>query len=137
MSVAMLGPVDITSERLQELYTAAGMQAQIDEDGDLCVSDGATCYVLPTSAGDRIQLMAVVGTREAASREACLELANRVNNEISTVRARVTPRGSLVFDYHIPIDGGTSERAVVLATRFFLTAALEAIRRCDQDDVVS
>ena len=49
----------------------------------------------------------------------------------------MTEKGTLAFDYHIPVDGGVTPRAIVLATRFFLDVAVAAIRGCDTDGLVT
>ena len=133
----VVGPADISPLMLQSLYETSGIQTSIDSDGDLAVTTSATCYVFPTEAGDRIQLTAFLSTDHSAAQGDLLDFANRVNNRYSTVRARVTDKGTLAFDYHIPVDGGVTPRAIVLATRFFLDVAVAAIRECDTEGLVT
>lgn len=132
----ILQPDDISVECLQSLYDEAGLQTNIDSDGDLSVTVGVTCYAIPAEHRDRILLLAFVGIREDVSHEQKVEFANRVNNQVSTVRARVTNKGSVMFDYHIPIEGGITGAAIVAATRFFLEAAVHAADQCDNDQII-
>ena len=132
----VLMPEDISLEPLQALYDSAGLQTQIDSDGDLVVTSGVTCYAIPTQHRDRIMLLAFLGTKDDVGRVQKLEFANRVNNQLSTVRARVSQKDRVVFDYHIPIEGGITGEAIVAATQFFLQATAHAVGQCDEANIV-
>ena len=129
-------PEDLDQPTLRSFYDDAELKTSIDSDGDLLVSRGVTCYAIPTKDKCRLLLLAFVGAREGAERNEKLEFANRVNNETSTIRARVNPKESIVFDYHVPIEGGVSGKAIVAATEFFLLAAAHAVDQCDETGVV-
>ena len=133
---AVLMPEDLSLEPLQVLYEQAGLETSVDSDGDLVVSRGVTCYVIPTQQKERILLLTFVGMKDGVEPQQKLAFANHVNNEISTVRAHVNRKGAVVFDYHIPVEGGTTADAIVAATRFFLVAIAHAIDRCDEQDIV-
>lgn len=133
---AVLNPEDISVDALKSLYESAQLKTAIDEEGDLIVSEGVSCYAIPTKDGDRILLLAFVGTRDEVDRNAKLEFANRVNNEVATVRARVSGEERVVLDYYLPVDGGVSGEALVNATRFFMQAITYAARNCDEDNIV-
>jgi hypothetical protein len=132
----VLLPEDISREPLQTLYDNAGLRTQVDSDGDLLVSSGVTCYVIPTQQRDRILLLAFLGTKDDVDRDQKIEFANRVNNQVSTVRARVNEKERVVFDYHIPVDGGITGAAIVEATQFFLQATAHAANQCDEADII-
>jgi hypothetical protein len=132
----VLRPEDLSGETLDALYEPTDLETRRDHEGDLVVTRGVSCYVMPTAENERIMLMTFVGIKEDIERDDKLEFVNRVNNEISSVRGHVNERESVVFDYHIPIRGGISGEAIVEATRFFLLAIAHAIDRCDQDDIV-
>lgn len=129
-------PEDIAVEPLQAIYDEAGLQTEVDAEGDLIVSRGIPCYVIPTQRHDRILLLAFVGTQDEADRASKFEFANRVNNQISTVRARVNEKDRVIFDYYIPVEGGITAQAVLLATQLFLQATAHAIRECDEDKIL-
>ncbi|QDV41648.1 hypothetical protein Enr13x_14910 [Stieleria neptunia] len=132
----VLRPSDLTAELLDAIFEPTDLEVRRDNDGDLVVTRGVSCYVMQTAENERLMLMTFVGVKENTDRSAKLEFVNRVNNDISTVRAHVNERESIVFDYHIPIRGGIGAEAIVEATRFFLLASAHAIDRCDQDDIV-
>jgi hypothetical protein len=127
---------DVTLEALQALYESAGLETRVDSDGDLAVTSGVTCYAIPTQRQDGILLLAFLGTRHDVGRDQKIEFSNRVNNQISTVRARVNRKGRVVFDYHIPVEGGITGEAIVNATRFFLQATAHAVDQCDEAGIV-
>lgn len=132
----VLTPTDIAIEPLQALYDRAGLQTSIDADGDLVVARGVTCYAIPTQNCERILLITYIGMKSDVDRLEKLEFTNRVNNECSTVRAHVNRKDAVVFDFHIPIDGGVTGQAIVAATQFFLLATAHAIDQCDEDNIV-
>jgi hypothetical protein len=132
----VLMPADIAVERLQALYESGGLQTSIDADGDLVVTRGVTCYAIPTGRCEQILLITYVGIKDEVDRQQKLEFANRVNNECSTVRAHVNRKQAVVFDFHIPVDGGVTGQAIVAATQFFLLATAHAIDQCDAADIV-
>ena len=132
----VLQPEDIAPESLQALYDQAGLQTEIDADGDLLVTSGISCYVIPTKQRDRILLMAFVGTKEDVDRDPKVEFANRVNNQLSLIRSRVNDSGRVILDYYIPVEGGIAAEAVVSVTRFFLDATAHAVSNCDDDHIL-
>jgi hypothetical protein len=136
MSDEIVTPELITIPMLKSLFDAAFMETSIDSDGDLYVKADTGCYVMPTKSKDRIHLLAQFRADEKSSRQARLELANRINYEMSTVRSYLNDKGNVVFDYYIPVEGGITKKAIVMATRFFLSVIVSGIRQHDSDNVV-
>jgi hypothetical protein len=136
MSEEVVTQDQITIPMLKSLFDAAFMETSIDSDGDLYVKGDTGCYVMPTKSKDRIHLLAQFRADEKSSKQARMELANRINYEMSTVRAYLNDKGNLVFDYYIPVEGGITKKAIVLATRFFLSVVVSSIRQYDSDNVV-
>ena len=132
----MLRPEDLSDQLLEAIFEPTDLETRRDDDGDLVVTRGVSCYVMPTAENERIMLMTFVGMKEGVDRAEKLEFVNRVNNDMSVVRGHVNERESVVFDYHIPVRGGISGEAIVEATRFFLLVIAHAIDRCDQGDIV-
>lgn len=132
----LLMPDDLEVARLQSLYDDAGLETMLDSEGDLAVTSGVTCYAIPSQQKDRIQLLAFVGVKDEVEYGDKMEFANRVNNQVSTVRARVNRKGTVLFDSHIPVEGGITGSAIVQATQFFLQATAYAANQCDDDGIV-
>lgn len=132
-----LNPASLSVARLKAIYDAAFMHTEIDSDGDLRVEEVLGCYVIPAKPCERISLNSRIKAREGSTRQQRLEFVNRFNDEIAVVRACVNKSGNFTFDYYVPIDGGISPKALVLATKFFLKAIAGGIRACDTEDVVA
>jgi hypothetical protein len=127
MSEQLVTPDNLSKELLESAFDSAFMDTSFDDDGDLRVCDGGIrCYVLVRK--DRIRLMSLFGSEEGASREDLLEFANRVNDEYVVIRASVTAKGTVCFDYDILVTGGVTTKAIVLATKRFLGIPVEAIQ---------
>lgn len=69
--------------------------------------------------------------------EACLRFVNRINTSISVVRAAYHDNGIIIFDYTVPVRGGITKAAVVLAIQFFMGAVRAGIAECDIDGLIS
>ncbi|MDZ7268380.1 MAG: YbjN domain-containing protein [candidate division KSB1 bacterium] len=121
----LVTPENLSTELLKSMFDAAFMETSIDEDGDLQVRDGIGCYVFARE--DRIRLMTLFRSKEGASRQELLEFANRVNDEYVIVRVTISNKGTVSFDYDIPVKGGITKQAVVLATKRFLSIPINAI----------
>ena len=132
----VLLPEDLALEPLQSLYDSGGLQTQVDSGGDLIVTSGVSCYAIPTRQCDRILLLAFLGTKDNVGRDLKMEFANRVNNELSTIRARVNENDRVIFDFYIPVEGGITGEAILAATKFFLQATTYAANHCDDAQIV-
>ena len=127
---------EIAPEPLQAFYRNAGLATEIDADGDLLVSSGVTCYVIPTQKRDRVLLMAFVGAKDDVDDSRKVEFANSINNRLSMIRSRVNDQGRIIFDYSMPIEGGVTAAALVAVTQFFLDAVAYAVKHCDEGGIL-
>jgi hypothetical protein len=132
----ILRPQDVSAARLKALFDDANVEAWIDEDGNLHVKETYNCALRPDPDGKLIAISAAFGVAEGSSRATQMEFANRVNDQVKVVRASLTADGRYFLDYYIPIDGGTTGRAVVSATRRFFACVEAAIAR-DTENVVA
>ncbi|MDX1546770.1 MAG: YbjN domain-containing protein [Rhodothermales bacterium] len=134
MSSDLLTPENLSKDVLKSMYDAAYMETSFDDDGDLRVEEGGIrCFVMPSDDGDRIQLLSLFGADSNARREDLLEFANRVNAGIIIIRVSIRGNGGIAFDYDIPVRGGITKQAVVLATKRFLAIPIPAIRQYGSD----
>ena len=121
---------------LQNLFEEAYMDTTVDSDGDLRVEeDGLGCYVLPINDGNRIKLLTVWQARSGSTPSKRLEFANRVNDGIITVRVSIGD-DLIFFDYYIPVEGGITKKAIILATKHFLTVQKLAVLEYGGQDVL-
>jgi len=117
---------NLSRDLLCEIYDSFGMSAAVDDEGDLRVSDGGIkCYVFPRAK--HVKLMSIFEAEPKADHSDLLELANRINLEYIIVRVVISEKGSIYFETTIPVEGGITEEAIVLATRQFLGIPVQAI----------
>jgi len=132
----VLAPQDISPTMLKQMFDDAFMDTSIDSDGDLRVEeDGLGCYVLPINQGDRIKLLTVWNSRSTVPASLVLDFANRVNDGVITVRVSVN-KNLIFFDYYIPVEGGITRRAIVLATKHFLHVQKLAVLQFGGEEVL-
>ena len=132
----VLAPKDINPPTLKKLFDEAYLDTAVDNDGDLRVEeDGVGCYVLPINDGHRIKLLTVWQARRGCTPAKRLEFANRVNDSIISVRVSVN-EDLIFFDYYIPVEGGITKKAVILATKHFLAVQRLAVLECGGQDVL-
>jgi hypothetical protein len=79
---------------------------------------------MPYNGGQRIKLLTLWQARGNCPVKKQLEFVNQVNENIIALRASVSAGEQndrfVFFDYYIPVEGGISKKAVVLATKHFL-----------------
>ncbi|MEO3742187.1 YbjN domain-containing protein [Plantactinospora sp. B5E13] len=128
MADEILTPENVSTERLRQIFDQAYLETSIDEDGDLEVTDGISCWVRASSDGRRIQLMTLIRVDQASSMESRLQLANRINDEMAVLRAAATGHDGFCFDHYLGVVGGLPVRNLVMSTRDFLQAVRAAFQ---------
>jgi hypothetical protein len=136
MSDELLLPEEANSATLKQLFDNAYMENSVDSDGDVRIKDRYSCFLRPDPDGRLIALCAIFGANAGAQLGAKLEFVNRVNDQVKLIRASVMSDGRYFFDYYLPVDGGITKKAVVLATRRFLST-IEAAMQQDTANVVA
>ena len=131
----LIYPENVTKEGLRDLFIAAYMDASLDEDGDVLIKESYRSYLVPNSDASWIRLYSPFKGNEAASMEDKLAYVNKVNADLVIVRAYVTDKGGFIFEEYLPVEGGTTKRAIVLATRRF-HRMLESAIRADEKSVL-
>jgi len=122
----LIVPDNLSKELLKDIYDSAFMTTMFDDDGDLRVGDGGIkCYAFPKEK--HIKLMSIFGAEPGADHSDLVEFANRVNLEYVVVRAAISEKDSIFFEYAIPVDGGITKKAVILATKRFLSIPVQSI----------
>ena len=137
MATELVTPDNVSVEMLRDLYEAAYMDVTLDEEhGVLRLREELAARAHLSESKERIQLLAVYGVKEEAQRIERLELVNRINENYVLIRAGIDDDGDLWFDYCILLKGGLTKKAIVLATRAFLTLVPKAVNECDEDGIV-
>jgi hypothetical protein len=128
-------PETVTKEALRDLFVAAYMDASLDEDGDVMVREGYRSYLIPSQDGAWIRIYSPFKGLDTASLEDKLAYVNKVNSDLIIVRAYVTDKGGFIFEEYLPVEGGITKRALVLAVRRF-HRMLESAIRADEKNVL-
>ena len=129
----LLYPENITKEGLRDLFLSAYMDASLDEDGDVLVKEAYRAYLVPAQDAAWIRLYSPFKGNEATTMEDKLAYANKVNADLIIVRAYVTEKGGFIFEEYLPVEGGITNRALVLATRRFHRMLESAVRADDKN----
>ena len=129
-------PEHVSAEMLNTLFTEAYMESSIDKDGDVQLVETYRSYVVPGNENRWLRVFAVFGANTEASLEDKLEFVNRVNADVAIVRTYVDSTGRFIFEHYIPVEGGITQRAIVLVVRRF-HRVLEAAIRKDERNVIS
>jgi len=131
MAEQLITPENLSKELLKNILDAAFMDTSFDKDGDLVVRDRLNCYVFPSR--ERVQLMALFRFTPDSTEDQRLAAANRINMEYAIIRAMVGKSGALLFTWDIPVAGGITAKAFVLAVKRFCTIPQQAIAECASD----
>jgi hypothetical protein len=131
----LLYPENVTKEGLKDLFIAAYMDATLDEDGDVLIKEAYRSYLVPSSDAAWIRLYSPFKANEQATMEDKLAYANKVNADLVIVRAYVNANGGFIFEEYLPVEGGITKRALVLATRRF-HRMLDSAIRADEKNVL-
>lgn len=107
------------------------METSFSTEGDLKVKEQCTCWIFPEEERkNRVQLQALFGFKPESSELQRLQAVNRINAEYNIVRANVGKNDTLRFTWDIPIAGGITKKAFVLAVKRFCPIPHDAVNDC-------
>lgn len=136
MTDELITPDNLSKELLKSVLDTAFMETSYDSDGDLKVKDRVNCLVLPNmERKDRVQLNAFFGFKAGTSELQRLQAVNRINTEYIIVKTVVGKNDTLRFTWDIPIAGGITKKAFVLALKRFCSIPHDAVADCANDVV--
>jgi Putative bacterial sensory transduction regulator len=134
MQPELFKPDNLSQDALQEVFDAALLEIERDDDGDVVVHDKYRVIVSPH--GDKfIRFTAAFGIKEEAGEEASFALCNRINDGLVVIRASIHDPTTLVIDWYLPVVGGITKKAVVRAVRTF-NELLGEMGQYDTDDII-
>ncbi len=131
---------EFSSQVLYGIYRDAYMEPSVDDDGDVLLRvEGLR--ISATSMPDRhfLVLRTGFGLKPTAEREQCLELANRLNDNMVLIRCSVptpAPTQILFVDHFTMTVGGITGEEVVAVTRRFCCVIRDGLREYDTDHLV-
>ena len=127
---------NLSKELLKSVLDAAFMETSFDDDGDLKVKDAVSCFVFPNlERKDKVQLLAIFGFKSEASELLRLQAVNRINEKYIIVKAVAGNNDQLRFSWDIPIAGGITKKAFVIALKRFCSIPHDAVADCANDVV--
>lgn len=136
MPEELITPDNLSKELLKAILDAAYLDTSYNKNGDLMVKDTVCCLVYPHQNGHTVQLMTQFGIKPEASELQRLQCANRINAEYIIVRAITGGDETLFFTWDIPIAGGITKKAFVLAFKRFCSISHNAAMSCASDVIV-
>lgn len=126
MTEKLITPDNLSNELLKSIFDEAFMETSYTEDGALVVKEEVKCLVLPQRRSrDLVSLRVNFRLKPEASAMQQLEAVNLINEEYVIAGACVTET-HLRFKWDIPIMGGITKKALVLAVKRFCTIPREA-----------
>ena len=136
MTDELITPDNLSKELLKSVLDAAFMETSFDSDGDLKVKDSVNCFIFPNEERkDRVRLLTFFGFKPEASELLRLQAVNRINAEYIIVRAVVGNNNAMRITWDIPIAGGITKKAFVLAVKRFCSIPHDAVSDCAKDVV--
>lgn len=117
----MLKMDDVNLTSLLAIFQAAGLPAEIDDDGDIDITrDGIRTFVRLDEDRKIMSLFSIWQLADDASLEDRVELANSLNEGIVMVRFCIRADGALWCDYQLVYEGGLTAEFIIHTYRLFV-----------------
>ena len=138
VGIKFLTEGEVSATKLQQIFNAAYVKAELDDDGDLRITTDAGPKAIVTVDADRriLRFMSLYRLREDAPEEETHAFVNKMNDDVILVRFSVTRRHVLMADYYLSYEEGVLPYKVVKTLKMFGRVALGAIRQHDTRDLV-
>ena len=135
---ALIPEKDVTLARLQQVFEAAFVENDVDEDGDLVIRTENTTKIF-VSLDERnklIRFTSLYGVRDDALEAEKQELANTLNDNIVFVRFSAAQSSALVCDYYLPFNGALAPLHIVTVTRLFNRIIASSLSEYDTSNLL-
>ncbi len=117
----MLSADDMNPTSLLALFGAAGLSAEIDDDGDIDITSGGIRTFVRLDEDRKIMsLFSIWQLADDASLEDRVELANSLNEGIVMVRFCIRADGALWCDYQLVYEGGLTPEFILRTYMLFI-----------------
>ena len=129
----------MNSKTLQSLFDRALYNSSIDDDDDVVVETEAISVYISISRDNKLlKFMAAYKVDEAAPIELKHALVNKMNDDVIFCRFTIPEHheDTLIADYFLPFGKNISSFNIVSALRLFALVVPNAIRDCDDNDLV-
>ena len=125
----ILSAQQLTREGLMAIFDAAFMAYHLDGDGDIVVDDNYNILVMLSAEKQTLTLLSSFRASPEVTPIELYTYVNGVNDNLIGIRAYVTPKPSVCFDFTLLTNGGLTARQIVLSIRRFSNLLGAALRR--------
>ena len=136
--IPLIPEKDVTLVRLLEVFEAAFVENDVDDDGDLVIrtENNTKIFVSLDDRNKLVRFTALYGLRDEAPDEEKIALANTLNDNIVFVRFSAGHNSALICDYYLPFNGAISPLHVVTVTRLFNRIVASSLGEYDTADIL-
>ncbi len=134
---AVIPDNQITVNMLKTCFEQSALQAEIDSDGDLKITEGEfKSFIRVDEERKILTIFALYGLKASAPEIQKLRLINRLNDKIIVVRFSMPNPTTLWCDLQFSIEGGLTPFYIINTYRLFARVVSQAVAQQDVDDVV-
>jgi len=129
---------EVSLVRLQEVFEAAFVENDVDDDGDLLIrtENGTKIFITLDEHNKLVRFTSLYGLRADGDEDAKKELANSLNDNIVFVRFSLSSNSALICDYYLPYNGAVAPLHIVTATRLFNRIVTSSLGEYDTSDLL-
>jgi hypothetical protein len=128
MNPSLITSENLSLDLLKGIFDAAFVDYSFSSKGHLLVNEEIQIWVNPNREHkDRITLCCFFTLESGVSEIARLQAANQMNANLVAIRTYITGE-QIVFEWDIPVAGGISPKALILAIKKFASIPLVAGR---------
>jgi len=135
----LLAPDIIDLDLVTEMFEAAELSTERDEDGDLLVQNLEEDWTTVIALDDERSMLVMRSYStfvEDADELAKLQLVNKLNRDTLLVRFYVDQDTVLIADTMLCYEGGLTAFQILRTWRWFVDVSRTAISSFDDDDIV-
>lgn len=135
MTEQLITSDNLSNEYLASIFNDAFMEVSYGEDGSISIREnGVRVWVEPLKSKRFVKLMVLYKIKADSSELSCLQSVNSIN-ESYIIKTASIEDGFLKFEYMIPIVGGITKKAFVLALKLFSSIPMSAVEDLASDIV--
>lgn len=129
---------DVSLARLQDVFEAAFVENDVDDDGDLLIrtENGTKIFVSLDERNKLIRFTSFYGLRPDALNDEKQALSNALNDNIVFVRFSSGGNSALICDYYLPYNGAVAPLHIVTATRLFNRIVASSLGEYDTSNLL-
>jgi hypothetical protein len=133
-----MGEAEVSIEKLYELFDAAYMECELDEDGDLRVvtDSGPRVFLSLHEPNKLLRFMAFYKFRDEAGEYDKLLFVNTLNDDIVFIRFSLNGMDTLIADYYLPYARGASPFHIINAAKLMGRVITSGIRQHDTNNLL-